>query len=64
MNEIIERKGNRYISKPSSDVKIDKYLLPIVLYWIVADEVKKMNEIIERKGNRYICKPSSDVKID
>ena len=63
MNEIIARKGNRYIWKPSSDVKKDYYLLAIVLHWIVTDDVIKMNEII-KKGNRYICKPSSDVKLD
>ena len=49
MNEITERKDNGYICKQSSDVKIDKYLLSIVLHLIVTDEVIKMNEIKEKK---------------
>ena len=64
MNKITERKDNEYICKQSSDVKIDWYLLAIVLYWIVTEKVIKMNKITERKDNEYICKQSSDVKID
>ena len=54
MNEITERKDNRYICKQSSDVKIDKYLPAIVLHWIVTDEIIKMNEVTKKKDNKYV----------
>ena len=48
-----EKTTDTYIFRQSSDVKIDQYLLPIVLHCIVTDEVIKMNEITERKDNGY-----------
>ena len=61
--EIKNRKDNKYTCKQESQIKIDLYLLTIVLQRRVC--VSQMNkEIKDRKDNKYTCKQASQIKLD